>query len=250
MIGSIDCSKWFWKNCPTALHGQYEGKEGKPALTIEVIADDQLWIWHSFFGTPGCANDINVLEASTLSNKIADCTYPPPIEYQIFGETRNIPYWLADGVYPRWPCLVQTVSHPVTRKEKVMAECQEAARKDAERAFGVLKGKWHILDTPSKFWYTRTMKYVMECCVILHNMMIEHRIENEETVDASVYLEARVGDGVLKTWTSAVEGGQTTPPPGSIGAICAVARFMRNEGEFFKTRELVMNHLWERRGHE
>ena len=94
------------------------------------------------------------------------------------------------------------------------------------------------------------MKYGMECCVILHNVMIEYRIENEETVDASVYLEARVGGGVPQMWTSAVEGGQKTPPPGSIGAICAVARFMRNEGEFFKTCELVMNQLWERRGHE
>ena len=42
MLGSIDCCKWTWKNCPTAYHGQYQVKEGVPPVTLEVIADDRL----------------------------------------------------------------------------------------------------------------------------------------------------------------------------------------------------------------
>jgi Plant transposon protein len=41
-IGSIDCSKWKWKNCPTAWSGQLTGKESAPTLTIEAVADDRL----------------------------------------------------------------------------------------------------------------------------------------------------------------------------------------------------------------
>ena len=171
IIGSIDCAKWWWKNCPTAYHGQYKGKEGVAAVTLECIADDQLWIWHLFFGMPGSANDINVLESSTLSKKIANGPYPVLIEYEVAGETRYMPYWLADGIYPNWSCFVQTVSHPVTKKETQMATCQEAARKDVERAFGVLQGKWHIIARHSRFWYKRTMITTMKCCVILHNMI-------------------------------------------------------------------------------
>ena len=92
MLGSIDCCKWTWKNCPTAHHGQYQGKEGVAAMTLEAIADDRLWIWHMFFGMPGCANDINVLDASPLSNKMAEGKYPLPVEYVLAGQKRSMPY--------------------------------------------------------------------------------------------------------------------------------------------------------------
>ena len=79
MMSSIDCCKWEWKICPVALQGQFQGKEGVPTITLEAIADVRLWIWHAFFGIPGCLKDINVLESSPLFNKIVDGTYPPPI---------------------------------------------------------------------------------------------------------------------------------------------------------------------------
>ena len=47
-IESIDCAKWKWRNCRTAHHGQYTGKEGVPTVTTEAITDDSLWIWHIF----------------------------------------------------------------------------------------------------------------------------------------------------------------------------------------------------------
>ena len=80
LMGSIDCCKRMWKDCHTAWHGQYEGKEGDPAVTLEAMADHSLWIWHAFFGMPGAGNDINVLDASPLTNKIACGEYPPPVE--------------------------------------------------------------------------------------------------------------------------------------------------------------------------
>ena len=112
-----------------------------PVVSLEAIADDRLWIWHYFFRMPGCANDIKVLDASPLSNKIVRDAYPPPIEYIIAGEKRSIPYWLADGIYPKWSCLLQTVSYPVTQKERILASCHGERRKDVERAFGVLQAK-------------------------------------------------------------------------------------------------------------
>ncbi|GKB04343.1 ALP1-like protein [Tanacetum coccineum] len=48
----------------------------------------------------------------------------------------------------------------------------EAARKDAERAFGVLKSKWKLIKYPAQGMSRRRLSDVMYTCIILHNMII------------------------------------------------------------------------------
>jgi Plant transposon protein len=38
-IGSLDCTHTFWKNCPKAWAGSFKGKEEKPSLVLEAVAD-------------------------------------------------------------------------------------------------------------------------------------------------------------------------------------------------------------------
>lgn len=92
MFDYIDCSKWRWKSCPTARQGEFRGKEKTTPLTLGVIADQSLWIWHLFFGIPGLMHDMNVLETSSLLDKTENENYHPPCEYHIDGVRRNKPY--------------------------------------------------------------------------------------------------------------------------------------------------------------
>ncbi|XP_042033414.1 uncharacterized protein LOC121779977 [Salvia splendens] len=120
MLGSIDCMHWEWTNCPTAWRGQYTtGFKGThPTIILEAIANQRLWIWHSYFGVVGSNNDLNVVQSSPLFNQ------------QCKG------YYLADGIYPSWPVVLNTIRCPTSRKMAYFTEKQEAARKDVERAFG------------------------------------------------------------------------------------------------------------------
>jgi hypothetical protein len=52
MLRSLDCMRWEWERCPTALHGQYRGHFKKPTIILEVVASADLWIWRAFFGMP------------------------------------------------------------------------------------------------------------------------------------------------------------------------------------------------------
>jgi hypothetical protein len=63
--------------------------------------------------------------------------------------------------------------------EKYVATCQEACRKDIERAFGVLVQHFQILQRrPLKNWYWEEIVNIMDGCIILHNMVVKSCREN------------------------------------------------------------------------
>jgi len=66
---------------------------------------------------PGSHNDINILDRShpfaDLSNGRA-----PAVKFTINGQEYHMGYYLADGIYPPWSTLVQTISHPQDEKRK------------------------------------------------------------------------------------------------------------------------------------
>ena len=125
MLGSLDCMHWKWKNCPTAWAGQYAGRSGSPTIILEAVADYDIWIWHAYFGLPGSNNDINVLEASHLFANLAE-GIAPPAHYVIQGKEYNMGYYLADGIYPKWATLVQSIHDPRGPKKKII--CNETRR--------------------------------------------------------------------------------------------------------------------------
>ncbi|XP_057775396.1 uncharacterized protein LOC130994368 [Salvia miltiorrhiza] len=51
-------------------------------------------------------------------------------------------YYLTDGIYPDWPVFVKSFQFPNDEKKRRFKVMQEAARKDIERAFGVLQARW------------------------------------------------------------------------------------------------------------
>jgi hypothetical protein len=81
-------------------------------------------------------------------------------------------FMLVNGIFPAYSRFICSFKEPVTNKESTFTSCwQERARKDVERAFGVLQGMWKSVATPIQ--HTLEPKYVaakVSCCLILHNM--------------------------------------------------------------------------------
>lgn len=91
------------------------------------------------------------------------------------GNAYDLAYYLADGTYPNWPVLIKTLRHAQDAMGKHFSKLQEAARKDVERAFGVLQSRWNILKMPCRLWDLTEVKQLMVACIILHNMIVEDR---------------------------------------------------------------------------
>ncbi|XP_023644546.1 putative nuclease HARBI1 [Capsella rubella] len=188
MVGSIDCMHWGWKNCPTAWKGMYSRGTGKPTIVLEAVASQDLWIWHAFFGAPGTCNDLNVLDQSPVFNDIIQ-GQAPQTNYYVNGRKYNMTYYLTDGIYPDWATFIQSIRLPQSPKHSLFAKRQEAARKDVERAFGVLQARFAMVKNPCLLWEKGKIAYIMRVCLILHNMIVEDERHSYTLFDEQEFQE-------------------------------------------------------------
>jgi hypothetical protein len=70
---------------------------------------------------------------------------------------------------------MKTIRRP-NGDEARFAKEKEAARKDVDRAFGILQTSWAIARHRARTWSVQTMWEVMTACVTMHNMIVEHML--------------------------------------------------------------------------
>ena len=185
MIGSLDCSHTFWKNCPVAWQGSFKGKEKKPSIVLEAISDYHLFFWHEAYGFTGNLNDTSILSLSPLMERMVNGTFHElekeagVVPFQIGEESFDKTWVTVDGIYPKYIRFVKGIKEPLTHQEKKYAQWQEAVRKDIERAFGVLKGTWQFLDRPILLQNLSDISNRVTCCLILHNILVSDRVMGE-----------------------------------------------------------------------
>lgn len=112
-IGSLDCTHWRWTKCPVAFQGMYQkgGRARLRTIVLETVCDEDMWMRHIFAGSPGSNNDLNVLAQSPLMVKMNRGQWPPRgLDFTVNGASFHCPYYLVDGIYPRYSLLVSP--HP------------------------------------------------------------------------------------------------------------------------------------------
>jgi hypothetical protein len=185
--GSLDCTHTYWKNCPKAWQGSYQGKEGKPSIVLEAIADYHMWFWHASYGYAGTLNDKNILNLSPFHESLLNGTFDElekqagVVPYRIGDETFNKLFILVDGIYPQYSRFVKGIKEPVTMEESSFTAWQEGARKDIERAFGHLKSVWHFSSFPIHLHCIKDIAARITTCLILHNMLVSDRVMGDPT---------------------------------------------------------------------
>jgi hypothetical protein len=109
---------------------------------------------------PGTLNDINVLQRSPLFARLVSGD-APTCNYKVMDNEYTMGYYLTDGIYPEWATLVKSIKErrgmPLSQKEANFTRAQESARKDIERAFGVLQARFAIVRGLAHFWDKKSL---------------------------------------------------------------------------------------------
>jgi hypothetical protein len=179
----------YWKNCPVAWQGQYQGKEKYPTLVLEGMCDYNIYFWHHEFGAAGTLNDISIWDLSGLHKAFVDGTFTNNFDflYTIDGKQFDKLWVTVDGIYPKLARFVKTLSQPVNKMQGNYAKWQEKTRKDVERGFGVLQSKFRLLTQKIELWSIEDIVSVVDCCLVLHNWMVTVRLSRDESESSDWY---------------------------------------------------------------
>uniref|UniRef100_A0A0D3BXC7 DDE Tnp4 domain-containing protein n=1 Tax=Brassica oleracea var. oleracea TaxID=109376 RepID=A0A0D3BXC7_BRAOL len=129
---------------------------------------------------------INML-SSVADSEYGIPTRSPKVKFKVNNHTYRMAYYLTDGIYPNWATFIQSIPLPQGRKAEKFAEKQESARKDVERAFGVLQSRFAIVKNPALQWDKAKIGKIMKTCVILHNMIVENERHGYAQINTSEF---------------------------------------------------------------
>uniref|UniRef100_A0A0D3BP81 DDE Tnp4 domain-containing protein n=1 Tax=Brassica oleracea var. oleracea TaxID=109376 RepID=A0A0D3BP81_BRAOL len=134
-----------------------------------------------------CTAAIRVLAYGSALDAISSKARSPHVNFSVNGNPYSLAYYLTDGIYPKWATFIQSIQLLQGPKAALFAQCQEAVRKDVERAFGVLQARFAIVKNPALCWDKVKIGKIMRACIILHNMIVENERDQHTQFDLSSF---------------------------------------------------------------
>nr|GEV88949.1 GTP-binding nuclear protein Ran1-like [Tanacetum cinerariifolium] len=85
------------------------------------------------------------------------------------------------SVKVEWTSFIRSFTVATDPKHTYFKQRQETTRKDVECAFGVLQGRWGLIQQPDCAYEVNTLRRIMYAGIIMHNMILED--QNMSVVD-------------------------------------------------------------------
>ncbi|GBG69169.1 hypothetical protein CBR_g3869 [Chara braunii] len=177
-IGAIDGTHLYIDK-PKGVRGEcYYHHTGQFSVVAQVVCDHECRITSVYVGCPGSVHDSRVLRISELFRQVSQGAGVFSEGDAHLHDGRHVGrYVLGDQGYPLLPWIMTPVGRTATTaQERTYDSCHSSVRSCIERRFGRLKAVWRNFIRPHISNMKTICKEVMAIC-ILHNLMIEHRVD-------------------------------------------------------------------------
>lgn len=191
-VGAVDCTHVRLWNCSTSQTNRHRGKEGYPSRAFQVVCDANRRVIHTTVGYQGSASDKTICDRDAFVNGVRRNTIGGDVQWEILNEqgvrearTGGL-YFIVDGGYNNWQCLVTNVPSNTTEEIKVWSNMLESLRKSIECCFGIVKvcscplailtppqQRFRILKKGVDFPSFYLLDDVWFTALALHNMLLE-----------------------------------------------------------------------------
>jgi len=180
-MGSVDVVHVRWDKCPVTLTNICKGKEGYPSLGYECTVDHHLKYIAVTRGYYGTYTDKTIVQYDKFVSDLHENKYELGRDYEFTlydkegnPSTEKGAYLICDGGYLAWRILMTGFKYYTTWAEALWSALMESCRKDVERSFGILKGRFRCLKLPIEFHTQDRIDNMFWSCCILHNMLLSY----------------------------------------------------------------------------
>ena len=115
---------------------------------------------------PGSTHDSHIFRTSSVAQDLE-------------GTSLDSGVLLGDSGYACLPYLMTPFLDPSTRKERAFNRSLKSTRSAIERAFGILKRRFHVLHGEIRMTPARVCT-IIAACFVLHNIAIDHNEPEDE----------------------------------------------------------------------
>jgi hypothetical protein len=183
-VGSMDATHVDSGRIPGSLiQGHSSFKSNHPARAYNITVNHDRKILYSTRGFPGRWNDKTIVRYDEFYCQILNGTIGSDANFSLYyydstlqmvKQQKYTGAWIiVDNGYLNRSITVPPMKATLYRDELMWSKWVESVRKDVECTFGILKGRFLILRSPSRYHKLEYMDNVWLTCCALHNMLID-----------------------------------------------------------------------------
>lgn len=180
VLGAVD-GKHVLVKAPNNSGSRFFNYKGTFSVVLMAVVDANYKFISVNVGAEGRYSDGGIFAASNLGKSLVSGSLGlPPDEQLVNSAAGDLPYvFVGDEAFPLLPNLMRPFpGRNLSEKNRIFNYRLSRARRVVENAFGIMAQRWRVFHTKMSLNELHVKKVIKACC-LLHNILIQDRLNSD-----------------------------------------------------------------------